>query len=360
MAKIDLKRFVDINIKQHVVASVVGARDTVVLFTSEGSAGTKLLVESISDANTVYADMPNTLAYLKVFFENSGIKALVVEGVAIDNITADVIKDLDNSYICIAYASANNEIDANYAKLKSLAVARAADSTVYGINEKLILARTTNDDADSVKNFVVKRSSVQGAEMTIAAYLSKINVYGVDTVYDYAFTQEVLTAEDLTDSQFATVIANNMNVDIYLANSVRNCGGNCKDGADITNVYVRIILHQTLTDVLIQLLAQKIKNTSGISKIYAVISQELERYLTAGYLTTDKVWTDKDLTVTYNGASYTIIEQGTALTNGYVIRVLPFSSLTDADKAAHKAPPVYVIIADQYGIRQITINGEVI
>ena len=360
MTKINLKRFVDINIKQHAVASIVGTRDTVVLFTSEGLNGTTNLIESMTDANAKYAEMPNTLAYLKVFFDNSGVKVLVVEGVNIDNVNADKVKDLDNSYICIAYASASNELDANYSKLKQLATTRAADSTIYGINEKIILAATGSDDATSVKNFAVKRSSVQGAEMTIAAYLTKINVYGVDTVYDYAFTQEVLTEESLTDLQFGTIMSNNMNVDINLANSVRNCGGNCKDGSDIVNTYVRIILHQTLTDVLLQLLSQKIKNTSGISKIYAVISQELERYLTSGYLTTDKVWTDKDLTVNYNGQTYTIIEQGTALTNGYLIQVLPFSSLTESDKAAHKAPPVYVVIADQYGIRQITVNGEVI
>ena len=360
MAKIDLKRFVDINIKQHVVASVVGTRDTVVLFTSEGSAGTTLLLESLADAEGIKATMPNAYAYAKVFFDNAGVKILLKEGVAIDNITADVLKSLDNSYICVAYASSSNDAAANYTKLKQLATTRAGDATIYGINEKLILAATKVDDAESVKNFVVKRSSVQGAEMTIAAYLSKINVYGVDTVYDYAFTQEVLAAEDLTDDQFKTVMNNNMNVDINLANSIRNCGGNCKDGADVVNTYVRIILHQTLTDVLIQLLSQKIKNTTGVSKIYTVIAQELERYLTAGYLTTDKIWEDKDWVVPRNGVNYTIIEQGTPLTNGYVITVLPFAALTDAEKAEHQAPPIYVVIADQYGIRKIVINGEVI
>lgn len=360
MAKIDLKRFVDINIKQHVVASVVGTRDTVVLFTSEGAAETTLLLESLADAEGIKTTMPNAYAYAKVFFDNAGVKILLKEGVAIDNIKADVLKSLDNSYICVAYASSNNDAEANYTKLKQLATTRAGDATIYGINEKLILATTKVDDAESVKNFVVKRSSVQGAEMTIAAYLSKINVYGVDTVYDYAFTQEVLAAEDLTDDQFKTVMNNNMNVDINLANSIRNCGGNCKDGADIVNTYVRIILHQTLTDVLIQLLSQKIKNTTGVSKIYTVIAQELERYLTAGYLTTDKIWEDRDWVVPRNGVNYTIIEQGTPLTNGYVITVLPFAALTDAEKAEHQAPPIYVVIADQYGIRKIVINGEVI
>ena len=39
---------------------------------------------------------------------------------------------------------------------------------------------------------------------------------------------------------------------------------------------------------------------------------------------------------------------------------LPLSALTENDRAARKAPPIYVIIADQYGIRAITVNGEII
>ena len=66
------------------------------------------------------------------------------------------------------------------------------------------------------------------------------------------------------------------------------------------------------------------------------------------------------MTVTVNGKQYTIIEEGTPLTNGYFVQILPMSALTENDRAARKAPPIYVIIADQYGIRAITVNGEII
>lgn len=361
MAGINLKRFVDINIKQHTTSILSGTRDTIALFTNEGTANTTVTVTSYTDASTQLTGMTNTLAFLSVYFEHGGVNAKIIEGVAIANLTNDMISELDNENIIVGYVSTSENREQVYAALKSIATTRANDSSVYGINEKIIVANTfVTTDSDTVKNFAVKYSDVQGAEMTIAAYLSQIDAHGTDTVYDYAFTQEQITAASITDTVFETLMTNNMNVDIYLANSVRNCGGNCKDGSDIVNTFVRIVLHQTLTDRLIELLSQKLKSNTGISKIYASITEELNRYLSCGYLTTDKIWSDNDLVVSVNGQSYTIIEKGTALQNGYVVRVLPFSSLSDEDKAEHKAPNVYVIIADQYGIRKITIQGEII
>lgn len=358
---IDLKRFVNIDIRPHLVSSVSGTRDTIVLFTAYGTENNTREINSLADAQTYYGEDATTLAYLTMYFNNGGIKALVYEGIAIANLTNELISGLDNKYICIAYAGASNELSDVYTKLSAIASTRALDTDIYGINEKLILARTeTVANTDNIKNLVVKYSTVLGAEMTIAAYLSKINVYRINSIFDYAFTQENITAETLTDSNFGTIMENNMNVDVKLSGINRNCGGNNKDGQDLVNNYVRIILHQTLTEKLVNLLTQKIKNTSGLSKIYTVISQELENYLNAGYLTTDKIWTDDDYVITRGGSQYTIISKGTALTNGYVIQILPLSSLTSEEKAAHSTPPIYVVIADQYGIRKITINGEVI
>ena len=374
MSKIDLRNFVDINIQSKVPPRVSGSRDTVILYTSEGndknpikvSNSTKLdgFISLDSFATTYGTDMPNTLAYLKVFFDNKGVKCIVKPQVQMSELTSQVITNLEDEYILVAYASAESDVATDYASLKTLAknMLTQTDPEVYGINEKVILARTNiNTDTDEVKNFVVKFSSIQGAEMTIAAYLTRIDVYGANTVNDYAFTPEKIKEENITDESYKLIINNNENVDIYLANNVRNCGGNCKDGIDIVNNYVRIILHQTLTNQLISLLSEKIKNSNGVAKIYTTCCAELDKYLINGYLTTDKVWTDDDYIVTKpNGVTYTIIEKGTPLLNGYNVTVLPLTSLTDDEIKAHKAPDIYIIIADQYGIRKITINGEVI
>lgn len=383
MSNIDLKKFVDINIQPHVTSVVTGIRDTVVLFTPEGTVNTVTTFTSL--ANVPYTEDSITFAYLKQYFDNGGIKAEVHEGIAYSALTKDIITSLDNSKICIACATSSDYLEQCYNALKSLAISMNADSNIYGINEKIILASThldtldfTDTDYASVKNFAVKYSSIPGAEMSIAAYLSQTNIDAIDSIKDYAFTQEQLSyydsdsnsptyqqwvvseGEDIDDETYSVLQAANINVDVDLAGAVRNCGGNCKNGADLVNDYVRIILHQTLTDRLINLLTQKIKNSTGVSKLYVVIAQELERYLNCGYLTTGKVWTDNSLVVTRNNVNYTIISKGDALVNGYAIKILPMASLTDAEKAAHKTPPIYVIIADQYSIRQITINGEVI
>lgn len=353
MSNIDLKRFVDINIKQSETSYVSGTRDVLVLFTSEQTDGQPHLLKSLADA-AIYENSPNTKAHLEMYFNNGGAKVYVVENTAATDITATILANLPQEYILIGSADSNS-----YSALKTLAKSMTSK---YGIDEKLIFARSTDtSDDEKIKNFVVKYSTTAGAEMTMPAYLSKIDINGIDSVHDYMYTQENVASQDIDTATYDEIISNNINVDVTLAGAVRNCGGNCKDGVDLVNTYVRIILHQTLTDRLIQLLSQKLKSSSGIGKIYSAISGELEKYLRCGYLTTDKIWMKETLSISgADGKMYTIIEKGTPLTSGYLVKVLPMTSLTNEDILLRKAPPIYVVIADQYSIRQITINGEVI
>lgn len=374
MNDIDVRRFVDINIKQHVESAISGTRDVLVLYTHEGERGkisgrttetitNDLIFASFSAAAEVYdaTNFPDTYAYLSMYFNNAGARVVIIEGYAANSLTADIVKTLDNQFILIALCDSSKNANAALTTLKSIATSREADKSVYGVNEKIVFARTTTKTDDSViTNFALKYSKVYGAEMTMAAYLSSINVYGVNTVNDYMFTPEVIKEEVLTDEEYAKMQEQNINVDTYLAGNVRNLGGNLKNGAEMVNSFVRIVLHQTLTQRLLTLLVTKLKNNDGIGKIYATICSELANYRTCGYLSTDKVWTDPTMKVTVNNKSYTIIEKDTPLINGYKVTVLPLSALTQNDIALHKAPPIYVIIADQYGIRAITVNGEII
>ena len=365
--EINLKRFVDVNIQPHEQSLSNGTRDTVVLFTPETSEDIDGQVyDSLASAALYWANSTLTYKYLKVFFDNGGVKVKVYQNKTYAELTYSDITALDNKYIAVAVVAADTNREACYAAVKTIASylqVNADTLHIYGINEKILLARTyVASDASAVKNFAVKYSSTVGAEMAIAAYLTQLNIEDVDSVRDYAFTEEKsITAETLSDTDFGTLQTNNMNVVVKLSDSVRNFGGNCKDGYDLVNNYMRIMLHQTVTDKLMQLLYQKIKSTTGISKIYTVITQELEKYKDAGYLTTDKVWTDIPLKVKgADGIDYTIINKGDALTNGYIVKVLPISALSTAQKQARSAPPIYIVIADQYGIRKITIKGEVI
>lgn len=374
MNDIDVRRFVNVDIVQHVATQVVGSRDTLVLYTHEGtksriSGNTTATItdaekiSSLTAASAIYSAsaFPDTNAYLTMYFNNGGAKVVVIEGYEYTDVTADIIKGLPNEFITIAICSAEDNAEDVYSAIKTLCTTRSNDKDIYGINEKIFFARTTElDDSDVISNLCAKYSNAYGAEMTMAAYVSSIDVYGVNTVNDYMYTSESITEEVLTDDEYEQISLSNLNVDVYLAGAIRNLGGNLKNGADFVNSFVRIVLHQTLTDRLMNLLVTKIKNYNGVGRIYSTICKELENYRNCGYLSTDKSWTDETLNITVNGVNYTIIEKGTALINGYYVKVLPLTALTDAQKAAHQAPPVYVIIADQYGIRSITVNGEII
>lgn len=363
---VSLKHFVDVNIKQHVSSAILGTRKTVALFTEEKKQSvTDMLVTSDNYEDSCQG-MTSTLQSLKVFFDNGGQEAHVycdTTEIASGSSFAEKVLALPQDYVCVAAVAKDSTT--GHAAIVATAKALDASADFYGISKKILLSRIPIDSIESISIdadcLAVKVSSVQGAEMTMAAYLSKINVYDIDSVYDYMYTVENIAPQaDVTDTQYEAIIAKNLNIDIELSSKVRNCGGNMTNGTDIVNSYVLILLHQTVTARLLELLSQKIKSEDGISKIYAVISQELGNYLTCGYLTTDKVWTDPDLIISYNNENYTVIETGTALTDGYVVKVLPFSSLTENDKALHKTPPIYIVLASQYGIRAITINGEVI
>lgn len=365
---INIKRFVDIDIQYHTVSTISSIRDTVVLLTDEGDKGTNKIFNSYSAmlADDTFKTYQKALSYAKVYFENNGIKLDVRCGITNEKII-EALQELPTTEIVVGYTGSYDAIKAAATLLSSSAYTGTTGEIdkIYGINQKILLGRTQNpENLSSVSNFAVKVSTIVGAEMTIGAYLSKINIYGNDTVRDYAFTVESFANDDTKivndDTLLGNVLDNNMNVDMRLANAIRNLGGNLTNGLDIVNQYVLIVLHQTVTDRLVNLLTQKIKGNAGISAIYTTIASELSKYLTNGYLTTDKVWTDNTKTIDYNGKTYTLIEQGTTFDLGYNITILPLESLNDEDKVKRKCPPIYIFLADSYGIRNITINGEVI
>ena len=54
-----------------------------------------------------------------------------------------------------------------------------------------------------------------------------------------------------------------------------------------------------------------------------------------------------------------ICAKNTPLVKGYKCVILPLTSLNNAQREAHVLPPVYLLLADQTGIRVIVINGDV-
>ena len=148
------------------------------------------------------------------------------------------------------------------------------------------------DAAIKVENYVVKLGS-QGIGASILAYYTAIDVYSYNSTQDYMFTTENYE-NDPTNSKYYVfdsdalvkkAIAYDMNIDTKLIDRVKNIGGNDTAGYDLTNQFMLLVIQQTLTSVVIQVLENKIRyDASGLNTILNAIVQELNRYVNNGYL----------------------------------------------------------------------------
>lgn len=390
--------------------------------------------------------------YLKVFFDNKGVKAklqhITVKGTdmsaVVDNYYETIVA-LKDEYILVAIVNdtiestqSTTNSDGTEKKIvykKSLPLdylnklAKKLDSVYYGtdlttakgtlinvssdkvksgIHRKLLIGRIRYTDIYdksaevlqnkySSKSLILKYSSCKnvydddlnvlnqvdkiGDEMSIAAYLTRINIDSSDSVKDYCYTIESCypdvtcknshnsdaahdsngyESKEVDDDLYDKLNACHFTFTYNLANQNRAIGGDTCAGYSFVNEYVAIIVQQTITDNLIKLLVTKPKTTNICGMINSVISSDLNRYVTNGYLATNKCWTDEDLSVTRNGVTYDIISTGTQLSSGYYITVLPLSSLTATEKKNHAAPKAYVILAESDAIRTIDVSGEII
>ena len=365
--QIDIRNFVDVNITHHSTAVGVSTRDTTVLLVV--ASGQDFIVDSyaavIADHATWKAAAEDEeLDYIKIYFANGGKKLHVLSANATENASlAAQLKTLDDAEIIVAYPHSTATLLAAMALLN-------ADPTVYGVKLKKAVVRTSATvTANAMPNVYAKYSTKGETQACIAAYLSKIDVNKSDVVKDYDFTIENLTRiedgeevhlyEDSDDALFKRINTANENVDMPLAGQIRNLGGNAKDGADLVNDYMLVLLQQTVSEKILSVLTDKLKGELGVAALHTAIAQELNKYVADGYLTTDKIWTDDTLQVSYNGKTYDIIEKNTPLLLGYQIKILPYAALTAEDKALHKTPPIYLVIADSYHIRYVALTGEV-
>lgn len=201
----------------------------------------------------------------------------------------------------------------------------------------------------------------KGLELTIGAYLTKINIDRYESVQDYAFTEETIITKDFAPVEDNTLavnlIDNSFNFIGKVLDKDLNLGGNDSKGYSLVNQFMLICLHQTLTEKIWGLLQNKIKyNNTGLNAVSSFITQELQRYVDNGYLSTNKTWTGEDL---YNEVGVLIIRKNTPLTLGYKFVISPLSTLSLKDMQENKLPLISILIADAYAIRKINIDGTV-
>ena len=431
---VNLRRFVNLNITRATRNTVNPIRDTVALFGATstdiddnediifisgktvtyregGKQKKKYVLRSINNEIIEYeeADFNTTplYAYAKKFFDNGGIKLHVYQGYpTCDGEESNLLKINDkfvpDEEIAIAWMGtwtesqssaaktrdggseetsndvtdiSNTVIDA-YNKLNNPTnpeVAGVSQPNIITSSCKVFFNNTENDeDVSDFENYCFKYGK-PGIEMTILAYLSKINAYGENTVNDYSFTIESIddmTVEDAlsqeteknvyTDDKIVgTCMENNINIDTVLANNIRNVGGNLSSGIDLVNYYMMIVLQQTVEASVVNVLSDKLSGAEGTAIIYNAIVTQLNKYNRSGLIAAGN-WKDEDWSITFNGDTYTVASANERFVLGYKVLVVPFASLNSEQISAHECPPIYIALTNKYGIRKVTINGEVI
>ncbi len=416
---VDLRNYVQVNINYNEVKSLNRTRDTAILFTvnTNDNAPQNRLNSHIPENSSVEVDYFTSLTdylyaiakynenideeenpivdtnespilynYVKCFFANGGVKLKIIGGFELNTEeTAPTENEQKVAWIlaeCVKLKAEEIVItsDASEAIMEEVARQNATINVIgNGINtstsiaalsgykEKMFISSTTNSSLtitspDEIPNFVIKFGS-PGIEMTVAAYLTQVNITDPRTIQDYCYTIEDVSMFDVAvqdnNNTFVTLTNKKFNVDTTLVNNVRNVMGDTISGYDIMNYFIRIILTQTLTDRIINVLATKIKfDRSGINKVINAITQELNIYKTNGYLNSDFIWTEDDLFYSFNGVDYLVCSRNTPFKMGYKFIVLPISALTLEQRDSHVFPPVYVVIADSMSVRQIVINGD--
>ena len=408
---LDLRNFVQVNINYHSSRVSSVERGIVTLITTSADYVSNPFAGKIFWSYSDYEEAKATASpvitstdldpYVASFFSNKGKGLQIIGGYnsagtqTLQEFLLAKIKELDYRFVIITS-------DADYDDLLAVAKMSATTNTVYnaitdkstvstfdGINEKFFISSTDTNtpeslsisDGDRLSNFVLKYGR-KGIEMLPAAYLSSINFRAQNGISDYNFTIETLKGvnfdfqsakdgstitEDPTDG---SLISDNdtgvhlmdefVNFDTILVNNIRNLSGDTLKGEEVVNYYTKIILTQTLTERILTLLVSKLKyNQTSINRVMNAITQELNNYVTNGYLQPGYIWTKDPLNYNYNGVDYQVCARNEVLQKGYKSIILPITALTEEERNEHVFPPVYVLLADQRAIRMIVITGDI-
>lgn len=392
--------FVEVNINHHISSKPSDLRNVAVaIFYDANLVGDNTQdLGRLSKSDTLPTELTNFKNYVDAFFDNGGYKLHSIitkvtpttqETVNNQTVTVandsfiSIIKGLPMEEIMVGFVKKEAEATVTEEAFRTVAVAYNEETAQEKIYQKIFVSEImpTADAASGlsayingsakvvdVENYVLKYGAM-GIGASILAYYTKMNVYNTDSAEDYCYTKEVYDDEEtrgtspntfpayvFTDNELVKrAMLLDINIDINLSNSVRVIGGNDTAGNPLTNQFMLLVMHQTLTVKLYDVLATKPKyNAQGLSSVLNVITAELNKYVNNGFLSTNKYWTDGDL---YHDG-YLIIADNTLLNLGYKVVILPYESLTPEDIKAHLLPKIYIICADSYSIRKIVVNGE--
>ena len=352
---IDIRNFVNVNIKSLEETREEGSRPWVLVYSS-GETNDFTAVGFNSTYDKFYGEdgkeieglEDDTMTRLAIFFKNGGSK-ITFKTDALPTLEKFKNKNLIDNVIIV--------------NLGDVSTFKEEDMDALGIYKKMIVEKAmTKTEYDTL---TIEKSSYQvitisnkvGTEMIVASYLSQIKVY--ESCPDFNFTNVVGLEEDLSDeitygTEGEPLTDLPYNFEMLIGNNYLTIGGNATDGTPFVTTFVSIILTQTTTNAVFNVLKLKLSGNSGINKIRTALCEELNKYTNSGYLTTDEIWGYQDLVVKnqVNDNSEVVITTNTPISNGYYIHIF---------KTSKNKQEVYIflILATNKGIRYVKIDGRI-
>lgn len=380
-----IENFVDVKITRRAVQESSGAYDTAVYVTSSATNafyfingkngtgdGTK---DNPKTIDAVTGD--NNLKYFGIeFFANGGKKLHVVNSLSFDSTNDNCWNFKDAKNTTATHLPVEEILIFDTSATQTNASTNA--NTVSGIEKKIFINTTNSTSLSSYLPYTIAvyknvevSTNVAGGKQDVSAapflaYYTKIIKDSSVDASDLAFTKtsfvdvvenstthKVVITEP-TDTEAKEMIKKNINFIATIAGVPMIIGGSDETGEnDITNLFMQIVLQQTLTNALMKLLSSKIKlNIAGITSVKNAVGVELDKYVNYGYISTDKLWTEDDLYLD----GELIAAKGSPLARGYVVHVSP---ITQENIKDHQIPTIYVLYGDSVGVRKIVVQGEV-
>lgn len=351
---IDIRNFVNVNIKPYEQTREEGSRPQVLVYGAEDN----VIVNGFnSDYSVFYHDgdkvelKENDKARATIFFKNGG-SYLEFKTDSLPDVATLKNKKLIDNVIIVNASDTPSEITEE-------------EMEELGIYKKFIVEKAISWSNYNKDNYIggsyqaITISNELGAEMVLASYLSQIKVY--ESCLDYNFTEVQGIDEDLSDTieygnEGEPLTNIPFNFFMKVGNNVLNIGGNAVDGSPLVTTFVSIILTQTTTNAVFNVLKTKLSGNAGINKIRTALCEELNKYTNSGYLTTDEIWGYQDLVVKNalnTSSSETVITTNTPISNGYYIHIF---KTTKTKEEVY----IFLILATSKGIRYVKIDGRVL
>ena len=299
------------------------------------------------------------------------------------------VSNTDDDFVCFTYDLSTSVQGAFQAIVTFINELTAPNKLLLLVNDKNlkdagIESQPIGEEYDRVvcKYAVVKQvsggkitttDSTCMSQLTIAAYLSKINLSNSSVMRDYCYTNESAITNYVSENFDRTITVSNVDQDTYedyikwtnfidlIGNNIVNFGGNTVTGKSIIAEFGAVCSENAVTFAVLRvMLAKQYLTDAGLNNIVSEINNILQDYINNGFIDTGSTYIGETKYYTYNNMSYKVVEKNEQLPNGYVIVTIPMSRISVADKAAKRFTPIYIYMQTLGGARTVEITGDIL